>query len=219
MANEHNGHTMKKTLPKNVEALMKVLPQTQCGDCSYQGCQPYADAIVHHNERIDRCLPGGVATLKKIAELTHRDPTPHIDQLARQEKPPTTAAIDENACIGCTKCIAACPVDAIIGAAKLMHTIIRNECTGCGLCIDPCPVDCIDLNVIEQPQYEPTQARHRFEARKQRLAQAYKKNKQAYQTAVHADMQDPEAAEQAKQVYIQQAIARVKAKRNVTPEV
>ena len=210
---------MKKSSSKKIEALMTVLPQTQCGDCGYQGCQPYAHAIVHDHERIDRCLPGGIATMKRIADLTQQDPEPYIEILQAKQKPPATAIIDETVCIGCTKCIAVCPVDAIIGAAKLMHTIIHDECTGCGLCVEPCPVDCIDLKTLDKAKYDPTQARQRFDARNQRITQETLNNKQKHQAAIHADVTDPQSSLEAKQAYIQQAIARVKDKKNVTTKM
>lgn len=127
-----------------IDRLDALLPQTQCRLCQTPGCRPYAEAIVN-GEAINRCVPGGQATVDAIA-ATLRRPTETID--TTHGIAPThrlVAVIREAECIGCTKCIQACPVDAIVGAAKLMHTVISDECTGCNLCVPPCPVDCIDL--------------------------------------------------------------------------
>ncbi len=127
----------------------KLLPQTQCGQCSFPGCRPYAEAIAAGEADINRCPPGGEATIQALADLLEVDPKP-LDEECGVEKPKTLAVIDEERCIGCTLCIQACPVDAILGAAKQMHTVIAEECTGCELCVPPCPVDCIDM-VETQP--------------------------------------------------------------------
>ena len=121
----------------------QLLPQTQCGQCGYPGCRPYAEAIAQGDAEINKCAPGGEQTVVALAELLGRDPIP-LDESV-QAKAPSVAVIDEKACIGCTLCIQACPVDAILGAAKQMHTIITDECTGCELCLPPCPVECIDM--------------------------------------------------------------------------
>jgi electron transport complex protein RnfB len=122
----------------------KILPQTQCGQCSFAGCRPYAEAIAAGEADINRCPPGGEATIQALADLLDVEPKP-LNEECGVEKPKTLAVIDEQRCIGCTLCIQACPVDAILGAAKHMHTVIENECTGCELCVEPCPVDCIDM--------------------------------------------------------------------------
>lgn len=121
-----------------------LLPQTQCGQCSYPGCRPYAEAIAAGEADINQCPPGGEAGVRALAELLGREPKP-LNAENGIEKPKELAVIDEATCIGCTLCIQACPVDAILGAPKLMHTIIAQECTGCELCIPPCPVDCITM--------------------------------------------------------------------------
>jgi len=121
-----------------------ILPQTQCGQCSYPGCRPYAEAIANGEAEINRCPPGGETTIIALADLLGREPIP-LDEEVGEEKPKTVAIIREDTCIGCTLCIQACPVDAILGAAKQMHTVIEAECTGCELCLEPCPVDCIDM--------------------------------------------------------------------------
>ncbi len=122
-----------------------ILPQTQCGQCGYPGCRPYAEAIAAGEADINQCPPGGEATIQKLADLLGVEPKPLSEEHGVEEEEKTVAIIDENICIGCTLCIQACPVDAILGAAKQMHTVIEEECTGCELCIEPCPVDCIDM--------------------------------------------------------------------------
>jgi electron transport complex protein RnfB len=126
-----------------VEQIDQILPQTQCGQCGYPGCKPYAEAIANGDE-INKCPPGGDVTIKKLADLMGVE-VKSLDAAHGQEDIKKVAYIREDECIGCTKCIQACPVDAILGAAKQMHTVIVDECTGCDLCVDPCPVDCIDM--------------------------------------------------------------------------
>ncbi|MFP4639789.1 MAG: electron transport complex subunit RsxB [Guyparkeria sp.] len=127
----------------------ELLPQTQCGQCGYPGCRPYAEAIAKGEADINRCPPGGESTIRNLAELLDVEVKPLDDDLEVQEVK-KLAVIDEEVCIGCTKCIQACPVDAILGAAKQMHTVIEDECTGCELCVEPCPVDCIDMVPVEE---------------------------------------------------------------------
>lgn len=125
-----------------VSKIDAILPQTQCGQCSYPGCRPYAQAIADGEADINQCPPGGEQVIHALADLLGRDPKPlNPEHGTEQEK--TLVEIDEDLCIGCTLCIQACPVDAILGAPKKMHTVIAKECTGCDLCIPPCPVDCI----------------------------------------------------------------------------
>jgi len=130
----------------NIDAL---LPQTQCGQCGYPGCRPYAEAIAAEEAEINLCPPGGEATMVALADLLGRDPVA-LDAEAGEEKPKALAFIREAECIGCTLCIQACPVDCIIGAAKQMHTVIADQCTGCELCLPPCPVECIDMVPVKQ---------------------------------------------------------------------
>ena len=130
-----------------VDQINDILPQTQCGQCGYPGCKPYAQAIVD-GEPINKCPPGGEAGIQALADLLDVEFIP-LDEEHGEENVRTVAYIREAECIGCTKCIQACPVDAILGAAKLMHTVIVDECTGCDLCVEPCPVDCIDMLPIE----------------------------------------------------------------------
>ena len=129
-----------------VDQVEALLPQTQCGQCGYPGCRPYAEAIAN-GDKVNKCPPGGTATMEKLAELMGVEPEP-LNQEA-QEAVKKVAYIREDECIGCTKCIQACPVDAILGAGKLMHTVIAKDCTGCDLCVEPCPVDCIDMLPVE----------------------------------------------------------------------
>ncbi len=165
-----------------------ILPQTQCGLCGYNGCKPYATAIINDDAPINLCPPGGKAGLQKLADLTGQDATPFLATM--KQTSPTLAVIREDECIGCRKCINVCPVDAIVGAAKYMHTVIQDECTGCNLCVEPCPVDCIDL-IEGKPLTE--QQKHtssiRFAAREDRMANTaqteeaqYQKIKNGFQT-------------------------------------
>ena len=127
-----------------VDRIDAALPQTQCTRCGYPACRPYAEAIARGEAAINRCPPGGAEGVRTLARITGRPVLP-LDPDCGPETPPRVAVIDEDACIGCTKCIQACPVDAIVGASKLMHTVIADLCTGCELCIPPCPVDCIAM--------------------------------------------------------------------------
>lgn len=126
-----------------VEQINAILPQTQCGQCGHPGCRPYAEGIAN-GEDINKCPPGGEAGIQALADLLDVEPLP-LDAEHGEESVKTVAYIREDECIGCTKCIQACPVDAILGAAKQMHTVVAVECTGCDLCVEPCPVDCIDM--------------------------------------------------------------------------
>ena len=128
-------------LARRIDAL---LPQTQCTQCGYAGCRPYARAVAEGDADFNQCPPGGDAVVSFLARLLGREPKP-LNPANGAYRPPQVAVIDEDICIGCTKCIQACPVDAIVGASKLMHTVIASWCTGCELCIAPCPVDCIAL--------------------------------------------------------------------------
>ena len=129
-----------------VEKIEAILPQTQCGQCGYPGCKPYAEAIAEGEAEINLCPPGGQEGVRKLADLLGREVKP----LDAEEKPKQLAIIDEQTCIGCTLCIQACPVDAIVGAAKQLHTVVGALCTGCELCVKPCPVECIRMETITE---------------------------------------------------------------------
>lgn len=133
-----------------VDNIDKILPQTQCGQCGFPGCRPYATAIANDEADINCCPPGGETTIVALADLLGREAKPLDSEKSTAPPEPRVALIDESTCIGCTLCIQACPVDAIIGAAKQMHSIFDKECTGCELCIAPCPVDCIAMVAVEQ---------------------------------------------------------------------
>ena len=132
-----------------VDQIDAILPQTQCGQCGYAGCRPYAEAIAKGEADINQCPPGGETVIHSLADLLGVDPKP-LNEEHGEHSEKTVVVIDENECIGCTLCIQACPVDAIVGAAKQMHTVISDECTGCDLCIEPCPVDCIHVVPVKE---------------------------------------------------------------------
>jgi len=127
-----------------VEQIDALLPQTQCGQCGHPGCRPYAESVAE-GEEINKCVPGGEDTIRALADLLGREFIPLDEEHGVTPETKRVAVIREAECIGCTKCLQACPMDAILGAAKQMHTVIADECTGCDLCVEPCPVDCIDL--------------------------------------------------------------------------
>lgn len=132
-----------------VDHIDTILPQTQCGQCNYPGCRPYAEAIAAGEADINQCPPGGEAAIQALADLLDREVKP-LNPENGVETEKMVAVIDEEVCIGCTLCIRACPVDAILGATKQMHTVISEECTGCKLCVEPCPVDCIDMITLDK---------------------------------------------------------------------
>jgi electron transport complex protein RnfB len=130
---------------KLVEQVNDLLPQTQCAQCGFPGCRPYAEAIVNDNAAINLCPPGGDDTIRRLATTLGKEVLPLAEQPIADR---AVAVIDETLCIGCTHCRNACPVDAIVGAHQLMHTVIEAECTGCELCVAPCPVDCISMRAL-----------------------------------------------------------------------
>jgi electron transport complex protein RnfB len=161
------------SIPTLADRLDALLPQTQCEQCGFHGCRPYAEAMARGEAPVNRCPPGGAAGIAKLAALLDTPALP-LDPSHGVEKPRALARIVEADCIGCTKCIQACPVDAIVGAAKLMHTVLSDHCTGCELCVPACPVDCIVLEPMPLAQVEdPAHAdasRERFRRREARLA-------------------------------------------------
>ena len=130
-----------------VDQINEILPQTQCGQCGFPGCRPYAEAIAN-GEAINRCPPGGQTTINNLAALLDVEPEP-LEGTEGGEPAIKVAFIREDECIGCTKCLQACPVDAILGSAKHLHTIMSDECTGCDLCVEPCPVECIEMRTVD----------------------------------------------------------------------
>ena len=202
--------TSQTDLAAQIDAL---LPQTQCTRCGYQGCKPYAEAIANGEAAINQCPPGGYVGIVRLAGLLKREVLP-LNPANGIEKPLEVAVIDEALCIGCTLCIQACPVDAIVGAPKLMHTMIAAQCTGCELCIAPCPVDCIKMVKVE-PEHrwgdaDAAWARTRYSARNQRLArQQFERNAALAAKSVPAVAQDAAAAR--KQAIIAAAVARAAA--------
>lgn len=208
-----------------VDRIDAILPQTQCRKCTFDGCRPYAEAIAANEADINQCPPGGDEGIRQLAALLGRTPKP-LNPEHGSEKPKAVAVIDENTCIGCTLCIQACPVDAIVGAAKHMHTIVAPLCTGCELCLPPCPVNCIEM----QPAGETPDAwgrsadevkdaaRERFELRKQRLARekAEKAARLAARTAApstQAASPDASAAADRKKALIAAALERARQQR------
>lgn len=201
---------MPRPSPEDIDAL---LPQTQCGLCGHGGCMPYAEAIVYENAAINLCPPGGIPVLHKLGESMHIDPTPFVNEMLDNAKPKLLAVIRESECIGCTKCIQACPVDAILGSSKKMHTVISDECTGCELCVPPCPVDCIDLIEIAPAKHtadstfdtaQTDKYRSRFQTREARL-----KVEKSQKDALKLELSLKE-----KRNYIESALARVRARKS-----
>jgi electron transport complex protein RnfB len=192
-----------KPLTDRIDAL---LPQTQCGHCGYPGCKPYARAIAE-GDAFNKCLPGGDPTVRNLAHLLQK---PLVALDAPQPPPLSYAYIREAECIGCTKCIQACPVDAILGAAKQMHTIIRDECTGCDLCVEPCPVDCIEMRPFIQPAGDNLIATdHGYDATDvQRAAKAdhYRERFEAHQLRIANEQQERQRKRQ-QRLATQQAAA------------
>ena len=205
------------TLADRIDAL---LPQTQCTRCGYQGCRPYAEAIAGGQADINQCPPGGNAGIVKLADLLKTLPKA-LNPANGIEQPLEVAVIDEALCIGCTLCIQACPVDAIVGAAKLMHTVLSSWCTGCELCIAPCPVDCIAMLPVTPTHAwnddDAALARGRYYARNQRLADDARAREQklAAKSTSSTPAADPriDDAQARKQAVIAAAVERARAQR------
>ena len=227
---------LSKTLADRIEDL---LPQTQCTKCGYPACRPYAEAIAAGNASYNQCPPGGAEGIARIAELLGKPVIP-INPVHGLERERPVAVIDESACIGCTLCIQACPVDAIVGAAKQMHTVIASLCTGCDLCVPPCPVDCIDMQAATPgrtgwaawSQADADAARARHDARTSRLQREKQENdarlaakalaKLAEVDASNAQTDAERAEKERKRAIIQAAIERSRqqkeAAQGATPE-
>ena len=194
-----------------VERIDALLPQTQCTRCGYDGCKPYAEAVAAGAADLNQCPPGGAATIAALAQLLSVPPKPLNPAYGVEAAFTTVALIDETRCIGCFKCVLACPVDAIVGAAKQMHTVIAEQCSGCELCIPPCPVDCIEMKP-RPPALPSAEAmapawRQRHRARRTRLQQ-----EQQARAAARRRMA-PSLRDKAGAIDIAAAIARSRARR------
>ncbi len=219
-----------------VEEIDAILPQTQCRRCGYAGCLPYAEAIAAGHANINQCPPGGDDGIRRLAALLGKRPAP-LNPLHGSYQPCNVAVIDEETCIGCTLCIQACPVDAIVGAAKQAHTVIAGECTGCELCVAPCPVDCIRMMPGQLADPGPPDgtvgtnddsghrgnapadhARTRYRHRLQRLEREKGENEARLAQAAAATVADISAAmDNPKKAAIQAALARAKAAQTQRP--
>lgn len=213
------------SLADRIDAL---LPQTQCTKCGYDGCRPYAQAIAEGEAPINRCPPGGDEGITALAALLETAVLP-LDETRGIPGPLLVARIDETHCIGCMLCIRACPVDAIVGANKRMHTVIPDVCTGCDLCIPPCPVDCIEM-VPAGRAWTPEDAhdsRQRHRARQTRLTRETAHNQRLMASSTELDSPAPQPAVQSpaasadddtrKRAAIESALARARARRNTPP--
>jgi electron transport complex protein RnfB len=192
------------------DALDAALPQTQCRQCGFDGCRPYAQAIADGRADINRCPPGGNAGVARLAALTGTAVLP-LDPSCGAERPPHVARIDEAWCIGCTLCIQACPIDAIVGAAKLMHTVIPQYCSGCDLCVAPCPMDCIETVPVARAwtDTDAASARARHIARGERLLQR-EEEQATHRSGRHTATTPPIDV---KQALIQAALTRARRRR------
>ena len=194
----------------STEQINALLPQTQCEECGYKGCKPYAEAISREEADINLCAPGGISVLEKLGKICNKDIKLHRDYVNQHFRPESIAIIDETVCIGCVKCINGCPVDGIVGTAKMMHTVIEDICTGCNLCVPACPVDCIEIKPAKLKN-TVGQRRTRYEKRLLRL-DTITKSKQIKHQDAKLSSQKSTSAE--KKSAITDAIARAKAKKN-----
>jgi electron transport complex protein RnfB len=204
-----------------VEKIDAWLPQTQCTQCGYPRCRAYAEAVAEGKADINQCPPGNEVTIHALATLLHTPPKP-LDPRFGVHKPRAIAVIDENVCIGCRKCLDVCPVDAILGARKRMHTVIAQECTGCALCLPPCPVDCIAMvpvapvpNTGPWPDYARAETDHwrtRNEKRLWRLAQRKQARRASTSKVVPTALLPSDANKIRAEIYA--AVERVRAKKS-----
>jgi len=197
------------------ERIDALLPQTQCTKCGYPACRPYAEAIARGEAEINQCPPGGDAVIRGLATLLGREARP-LNPRNGIAQPRRVALIDEARCIGCTLCIQACPIDAIVGAAKLMHTVVTELCSGCDLCVAPCPVDCIAMlpAVGADAIWDRTRAdaaRERFERRRSRQERERRERAERLAAPALKAKKDPDAEK--KRAIIQAAIERARARR------
>lgn len=216
----------------DVDRIDAVLPQTQCTKCGYPACRPYAEAIARGEADIDRCAPGGAAGVAKLAALLGR-PVKPLNPAYGLEQPHAAALIDEARCIGCTLCIQACPVDAIAGAAQLMHTVLLEHCTGCELCLPPCPVDCIEMVSIEElvgrgaalsapdPERSAVRARSRYAFRalrlqRERSTRTPRKRAKNREPVRHEPLTPASADAEHKRAAVRAALERARARRAAT---
>jgi len=216
--------------PTLADQIEDLLPQTQCGKCGYPACRPYAEAIANGQAAYNQCPPGGAAGIARLADLLVQPLLP-LNPINGVERSRTRAFIDEVACIGCTLCIQACPVDAIIGAAKQMHTVLADDCTGCDLCVAPCPVDCIAMIEVTPglsgwaawSQQQADQARTRHDFRSLRLRREKDENDARLAAKAAAKLQEINAIgtasaeekteQERKKAIIQAAIERARLKK------
>jgi electron transport complex protein RnfB len=219
---------MMETLAALADRIDAVLPQTQCTKCGFSGCRPYAEAIAAGTADINQCPPGGAIGIDRLAAVTGRPPLP-LDPSHGVERPLHVAVIDESLCIGCTLCIHACPVDAIVGAARVMHTVVAEWCNGCDLCLAPCPMDCIAMVPVRPARAwgddDARWSRARYEARGRRLAVERAEREQslllkAQSKLVELSWRDDLAPDEAarKRAVVQAAIERARARRQPTPK-
>ncbi|WP_116963111.1 RnfABCDGE type electron transport complex subunit B [Fastidiosibacter lacustris] len=203
----------------SIDDIDALLPQTQCTKCGYKDCYNYAQAITN-GEKHNRCPPGGQEGADRLAKLLQREKLP-LDTSCGIHQPKKVAIINEDLCIGCTKCILACPVDAIVGAKKLMHTVLSNECTGCDLCVVPCPMDCIEMQILPdelqperlnltQKEAQKNYYRLRHNERTKRLETKQKKETKNHKQNIVLSKLNID-----KKAYIQQALTEFKNRKNL----